>query len=394
MQYQSAAKTQQESVDDAYRLLGTRKHGVGCFPTFLLICLENRVWESEREDASGKPVAPCSFYDFIHKPYPSGLDSSYEAIEPIIGSEPQLVAAWQKISGRSIDNAPMALPLASIRADGGTQSRAAIDESVVAEYQDHLKSLPPVVVFYDGSDYWLADGFHRLEAHKRASLESIIAEIRQGTLRDAVLFSVGANAAHGLRRTNADKRRAVELLLGDEEWKLKSDRWVANRCGVGHQLVASIRNQVGDSSTCRDHASTRLGQDGKAYPSSQPTSRKLPERRQQPAETASTALEPVAEPLPALVESPAPEPSCAPVDPPRLRQMTIEERIEASARQAPSERAPEPASEPQLAEVHHLEGLAFSAACRAVERLSDLEWQALVELESERRANETSGGMP
>ena len=32
------------------------------------------------------------------------------------------------------------------------------------------------------------------------------------------LHSVGANATHGLRRSNADKRRAVVLLLEDEEW--------------------------------------------------------------------------------------------------------------------------------------------------------------------------------
>lgn len=47
--------------------------------------------------------------------------------------------------------------------------------------------------------------------------------------------------AHGLRRTNADKRRAVMTLLRDEEWGGWSDREIARRCGVGHQMVSPLR---------------------------------------------------------------------------------------------------------------------------------------------------------
>lgn len=53
-----------------------------------------------------------------------------------------------------------------LRRDGGTQPRAAINLDVACEYGDAMKSgakFPPVVAFYDGTDYWLADGFHRVE---------------------------------------------------------------------------------------------------------------------------------------------------------------------------------------------------------------------------------------
>jgi len=100
---------------------------------------------------------------------------------------------------------------------------------VVAEYAEHIESLPPVVVFYDGTAYWLADGFHRVAAHVKAGRESVLADVRQGHRRDAILHSVGANAAHGLRRTNADKRRAVEILLRDEEWSGWSNVVIAGR---------------------------------------------------------------------------------------------------------------------------------------------------------------------
>ena len=113
------------------------------------------------------------------------------------------------------------LKLEQISRDGGTQSRVAINYSVVEEYAEVFRegvTFPPVTVYYDGESYWLADGFHRVQAAAVAGIESIAADIRRGTRRDAVLYSVGANACHGLRRTNADKYRSVELLLRDQEW--------------------------------------------------------------------------------------------------------------------------------------------------------------------------------
>jgi hypothetical protein len=79
-------------------------------------------------------------------------------------------------------------------------------------------------------------------------------EVRSGCRRDAVLFGVGANQDHGLQRTNADKRKAFEILLGDEEWQAWSDREIARRVGVGHPLVASVRAEFSlesDSSETR-----------------------------------------------------------------------------------------------------------------------------------------------
>lgn len=132
----------------------------------------------------------------------------------------------------------------AIRIDGGTQSRASLNESVVSEYAEDLLALPPVVLFHDGSDYWLADGFHRYHAFRKASKASIPADVRTGTQREATLFSVGANQTHGLRRTNDDKRRAVNTLLNDAEWAGWSDRRIAEVCGVGHPFVAALRSPV------------------------------------------------------------------------------------------------------------------------------------------------------
>jgi hypothetical protein len=136
------------------------------------------------------------------------------------------------------------LKLDQIRIDGGTQPRVAIDEDIVAEYADLYTNgvdLPAVTVFHDGSTYWLADGFHRYWASKRGKRESIAVDIHQGTRRDAILYSVGANASHGLRRSNEDKRKAIQTLLDDEEWGQWADRVIARQCGVSDKTVGNTR---------------------------------------------------------------------------------------------------------------------------------------------------------
>lgn len=145
---------------------------------------------------------------------------------------------------------PSIVPLTSIRLDGGTQARVSMSDAVIDEYADACSSLalaaamPPVVLFHDGADYWLADGFYRYSAAQRRGHKNIKSDVRDGTQRDAILYSLGANAHHGLRRTNADKRRAVETLLADAEWGKWPLRKVAEAAGVSHELVALVKNDA------------------------------------------------------------------------------------------------------------------------------------------------------
>lgn len=136
------------------------------------------------------------------------------------------------------------LDLALIRIDGGTQARVELDQNTVTEYAEAYKTgaeFPPVTVFFDGTDRWLADGFHRYFGAKSAGKTQIYETIVPGTLRDAVLFSLKANATHGLKRSNADKRKAVETLLRDQEWAEWSDRKIAELTGVSITFVGAIR---------------------------------------------------------------------------------------------------------------------------------------------------------
>lgn len=157
------------------------------------------------------------------------------------------------------------LPLLEVRCDGGTQSRAFMSAQLIMDYRQLLREgvvFDPVVVFYDGANYWMADGFHRWQAHKDEGRAKILCAVKQGDKRAAILYSVSANAKHGLKRCNADKKRAVEMLLEDEEWREKSDRWIAEKCEVSQPFVSSVRKQSTDNRyQLRDEK--RLGLDGK-----------------------------------------------------------------------------------------------------------------------------------
>ncbi len=147
------------------------------------------------------------------------------------------------------------IPLERIKTDGGTQMRAALDPDTVQEYLDAMQPIgwgdfPAVIVYYDGKDHWLADGFHRVEAYRRAADNldqpaSVPADVRSGTRRDAILHAAGANASHGLRRTNADKRRAVETLLRDDDWRHWSNREIGRRCNVSESFVREVKKDLG-----------------------------------------------------------------------------------------------------------------------------------------------------
>lgn len=136
--------------------------------------------------------------------------------------------------------------------DQKLQSRTEIDEATVAEYAENIRAgdeFPPVLVYFCGINYWLTDGYHRYHAHKRAERVSILCEIVHGTQRDAILHSTGVNSRHGMRRTNADKRKAVMTLLEDFEWMQMSNHEIAKHCAVSIMFVSGLRAATGTQNT-------------------------------------------------------------------------------------------------------------------------------------------------
>jgi len=141
----------------------------------------------------------------------------------------------------------MKVSIDSIRIDGGTQTRELINESAVAQYAEDIltgSTFPPIEIFDDGLNKWLVDGFHRLFAHKRAGFTEMEVIVHQGTQRDAQFYALGVNDAHGLQRTNADKRKAVMIALNDLEWQDYSDVKLGKTCKVSPTFVAKCKKKA------------------------------------------------------------------------------------------------------------------------------------------------------
>lgn len=157
------------------------------------------------------------------------------------------------------------LPLEQICIEDSIQSRKTINGDTVNEYADLMqngKAFPPIVICQEGDKYWLADGFHRFQAAFNNKCKTIKAKVRPGTRQNALEIACGANADHGLRRTAADKQRAVELLLGIPAWCDQSDKAVAKHCSVSHPFVAKVRKKIAKT-TGNDTQSRRRGRDGR-----------------------------------------------------------------------------------------------------------------------------------
>lgn len=149
--------------------------------------------------------------------------------------------------------------------DENLQPRTTLDQDTIDEYTVAVElgaDFPPVVVWNTDEGYILSSGFHRVAAFEAAGKKKVNCEVREGTRRDATWHALGENKTHGLKRSNADKRRAVELALADKEWRKWSDRKIAEHCGVHPETVGNVRRQLSESDSSPTPP-TRLGADGK-----------------------------------------------------------------------------------------------------------------------------------
>ncbi len=214
------------------------------------------------------------------------------------------------------------IELSKIRIDGGTQPRAKLNQETVDEYAEAYRSgvsLPPVTLFFDGSDYWMADGFHRYFAAKSAGKKSIQEDITPGSKRDAILYSLSANSRHGLKRSNADKRKAVLTLLDDAEWSKWSNEKIAATCAVSPHTVADIKRAHSANAELdmhSDSAFAELEPDAVTYTTKHGTTATMKTAKigaRKPTEPANTGTQAQTESV-IPVEPDPPEPEYTPLD--------------------------------------------------------------------------------
>jgi hypothetical protein len=193
---------------------------------------------------------------------PAGASVVSDGVAPV---EP-VQNDWARLTGRphKIDT----ILISQLERDPELNCRAAgVRDDLARKYAEAMRlgsKFPAVIVFRDkAGKNWLADGFHRCAAVELRQGSSVFAEVREGGREDALLYAAGANAARGLGRTNADKRRAALALL--VAWSNRTDAWIALQCGVSDRFVAKLRPATPNGSE-----SKRKGVDGKE--------RKLPKK--------------------------------------------------------------------------------------------------------------------
>ena len=162
--------------------------------------------------------------------------------------------------------------IANVTVASEFQMRVKSDPATLIEYRELIRASEehwpfdePCTLYRVDGKLILTDGFHRLEAMHAEGRTEIRADVRNGTLLDAKIASLGANKKHGLRRSNADKRRSVTIAVQDNTLQQWSDHKLAKLCGVSHPFVGQVRGEP--ETVTSSPQDDRVGSDGKNYPS-------------------------------------------------------------------------------------------------------------------------------
>jgi hypothetical protein len=142
------------------------------------------------------------------------------------------------------------LKLDLIRTDGDTQQRSIIDAEIVKSYAELMGSgiqFPPVTVWYDGTSYWLSDGFHRAAAARLLNRNSISAVVHRGSVNDARWDSYHANSSHGVRRTNSDLKAIVLRAINHPNARQLSNLEIAKHLNIAEATLRRWRKRLSPS---------------------------------------------------------------------------------------------------------------------------------------------------
>lgn len=166
------------------------------------------------------------------------------------------------------------LSLDDLAIDTRLQMRASTPPDAAEEFAENVDELPPGKVILDeDGNYWLTDGHIRVAAHRLAKRTTMKFFVKKGTFKDAMIEAAGANIGHGAMRTQADKAKAVETLLAEDDFFTASSRAIAEVTHCSHTFVEKVRADFkrpeptgADSSSPeaeKPEETKRTGKDGK-----------------------------------------------------------------------------------------------------------------------------------
>jgi len=102
--------------------------------------------------------------------------------------------------------------LSDIVIDKDFMMRDGLDKETIALYKENLENIvasDPIVLFKTPKGLMLVDGFHRHAAAKQLNWESILAEVRSGSVQDAYAYACTANLKHGKPLKKNERKKAI-----------------------------------------------------------------------------------------------------------------------------------------------------------------------------------------
>lgn len=147
----------------------------------------------------------------------------------------------------------MEVPLENISQIRALQPRDQLDQTHIANIASAISApnakqrapIEPVDLYLvgdgDTSELVLADGWHRMRAHERKGLPTIMARVYVGTLDDARAHATWANRGDKLGLTQEEKTAALLRLLRSAHYYRLSSRKLADITGLSHATCARYK---------------------------------------------------------------------------------------------------------------------------------------------------------
>jgi transposase-like protein/uncharacterized ParB-like nuclease family protein len=189
-----------------------------------------------------------------------------------------LTDALMQATQRPGEDVARPLPIDQLVIDERIQVRLeGLSEDWVDKYTIILEEggeMEPVVVYQEGNEFILADGFHRVEAHKRAGLDTVEAYVQLGGREGAIRYAEEANLKHGYALSNLDKKNILYRRMGEgRDWFRRGDdgmpkiiiseREIAKMLGVSRQTVNNWIKAWEEDTDLRVDRSETMSADGR-----------------------------------------------------------------------------------------------------------------------------------
>ncbi len=138
--------------------------------------------------------------------------------------------------------------IADISFKSSPRVRDQLIPEVVEDYAERYKKreqmpLPELAELSDEDDLMVCiDGTHRLHGLKQNGQKAATCNVTKMTTEEALKRALASNRAHGLRRSNDDKRRCVIAALN--QWPDKTNVAISQLVGVDDKTVNVVRKEM------------------------------------------------------------------------------------------------------------------------------------------------------